>query len=128
MADRTPAEMREYIESFPLPGDGHGPWVRSSGDEGYESSACSLAHAFLVIAEEDPTLLDVPSKEDDPSGFDRADNRKLWDAFKSRWPDGNDWLGGASGFQFGWAHNAVRFVLGAEAVGNPAIVTIGSDA
>lgn len=121
--EMTPAEMRTYLEEAPLPGDGPGPWEQH-GDEGYGLAGQSLAHALLVLTDERPELLDVPSKEDDPHGFERADNRKLWDAFKERWPDGDVWLGGISGFQYGWAHNAVRYVKDAEPVGNPAIVTI----
>lgn len=121
----SPAEMRAYIEEAPLPGDGLPIYDRFGvTDEGYDMAGRSLAHGFLVLAEEDPLLLDVPSREDDPDGSERANNDKLWQAFKERWPQGDDWLGGTTGFQFGWAHNAVRYVVGAEPVGNPAIVTI----
>lgn len=115
-------DLRAAVEAAPLPGEGTPPWEEGGG--GYGGAAESLAHALLVLCREDPSLLDVPSKEDDPSGFERADNRKLWEAFKARWPEGNDWLGGPTGFQYGWAHNAVREILGAEPVGNPAVMTI----
>jgi hypothetical protein len=117
----TPAEMRAYIEEAPLPGDGPGSWEPHAKMGGYDGCARSLAHALLVLIEEDPTLLEVPSREDDPTGAARADNEKLWKAFKARWPEGNDWLGGPSVFQYGWAHNAVRYIVGAEAVSNPAM-------
>lgn len=127
----TPAEMREHIESAPLPCDGVPPYKRDLpkgmvDDGAYSLAARSLAHGLLVLVEEDPTLLDTPSREDDPSGFDAADNRKLWDAFRERWPEGNDWLGGPSGFQYGWAHNSVRYALRIPEVGNPAILTVGT--
>ena len=47
-----------------------------------------------------------------------------WKAAEARWPGLDDWLGGITGFQFGWANNAVRYILGAESVGNPALVTL----
>ncbi len=114
--------LKEAVEAAPLPGQGTRPW--DIGGSGYKGCAESLAHAFLVLCRDDPTLLDVQSHEDDPTGFERANNPKLWDAFKARWPEGNDWLGGPTGFQYGWAHNAVREILGAEPVGNPAILTV----
>jgi hypothetical protein len=124
----TPEEMRAHIEVAPLPNTPGAtrPWEEGNLDHGYDLAGRGLAHAFLVLCEEDPSLLEVPSKDDDPTGSERASNDKLWKAFKARWPDGNEWLGGCTGFQFGWAHNAVRYVLGVEAVGNPAIVTVGS--
>lgn len=130
----TPDEMRVYIEEAPLPCDGTPPYKRDDiphgiveGEEtAYSLSARSLAHGLLMLVEEDPSLLDVPDREDDPSGAERADNRKLWDAFKARWPEGNDWLGGPTGFQYGWAHNSVRYALGVEEVGNPAIMTVSA--
>lgn len=118
--------LLQMVEVAPLPGDGPPIYQRDSGESGYQLCAESLAHALLVLCREDPSLLDVPSREDDPTGFERADNRNLWEAFKARWPEGNDWLGGPTGFQYGWAHNAVREILGAEQVGNPAILTIST--
>lgn len=129
MADRTPAEMRVYIEAAPLPMDGEPIFKRDLptgmvDGGGYEMAALSLAHGMLALVDEDPSLLNVPSREADPSGSLAADNDALWRAFKKRWPDGSDWLGGPTGFQFGWTHNAVRYVVGAKAVGNPAVITI----
>jgi hypothetical protein len=122
----TPEEMREHITEAPLPNTEGAtkPYDLEDKDNGYDMAARGLAHAFLVLCEQDPTLLAVPSAEGDPTGYDAASNDRLWQAFKERWPDGDDWLGGTTGFQFGWAHNAVRYVLGAAAVGNPAIVTV----
>jgi len=124
VAERTPEAMRTYLEEAPLPGDGLPIYERDQGAEGYELCGRSLAHALLVLCEENPALLDVPSKADDPDGYERASNDKLWEAFKQRWPEGDEWLGGPTGFQYGWAHNAVRYVLGAEPVGNPAVMTV----
>lgn len=121
----TPEQMRERIEKAPLPGDGE-PIHSREGEsiDLYGLAAESAAHAMLVVAEENPTLLDVPSREEDPSGFEAADNMKLWEAVEAKWPDADKWWGGITGFQYGWAHGAARYVLGREPVGNPAIVTI----
>lgn len=120
----SPVEMRVYIETAPDPLDGLPIWERA-GVDGYDLSARAAAKAMLLVAADDPALLIVPSKEDDPTGIDRAFADAHWKAAEDRWPGLDDWLGGITGFQFGWANNAVRYVLGAEAVGNPAILTIG---
>ncbi len=116
----------------PLPCDGIPPYKRTDIPKGiiggeetaYSLVARSLAHGLLLLVEDNPALLEVPNREDDRDGFEAADNRKLWEAFKARWPDGKDWLGGPTAFQFGWAHNAVRYILDVPEVGNPALVTI----
>ena len=120
----TPQEMRTSIEEAPYPLSGLPIWKRK-GVDGYDLSARAAARAMLLVAADDPALLNVPSKEDDPTGVDRAFADAHWNAAKDRWPGLDDWLGGITGFQFGWANNAVRYVLGAEPVGNPAILTIG---
>lgn len=142
MADKetgmTPHEMREYVMSAPAPLDGPPIWERpesqhtsevdgtTSMRHGYEMSALAAAKAMLIVADADPTLLSLPSVEDDPSGLDRAYSDKPWQAAKERWPGLDEWLGGISGFQFGWANNAIRYILGTEAVGNPAVLTIST--
>ena len=110
-------EMAVIIGGAPLPGDGQPPWERNlSDDEKYGMAAESLAHGLLILCRDDPSLLE---------GVDEyGDNQKLWAAFEDRWPAGNDWLGDVTGFQFGWAHNAVRAILGAAPAANPAILEI----
>jgi hypothetical protein len=81
---------------------------------------------LLKLADERPELLDVTAeRERDPSGLEAARNDKLWEAAQERWPGLDDWLGGITGFQYGWAHNIVRYIVGASATGNPAILTVG---
>lgn len=126
MAKKTPEEMRAYIETAPDPLDGPPIWERNNGMDGYELSALAAAKAMLIVAEADPSTLTIPSREDDPTGWERANADAHWKAACERWPGLDDWLGGITGFQFGWANNAVRYVLGAEAVGNPAIVTVSA--
>lgn len=126
----TPAEWRARLEARPLPDTGEPPpWEQGSDEEAYGAAAESLAHCLLVLVDERPELLDVPGPEEDPSGFEAAHNQRLWEAFEARWPDGDRWLGGPTGFQYGWvqrayAHNIVRYIAGVEPVGNPALVTV----
>ena len=121
----TPAEWRERIEARPEPLDGLAVWDRFGSSDGYEAAGECLARALLILADERPELLDVTAeRERDPSGFEAADNDKLWEAAQERWPGLNDWLGGVTGFQYGWAHNIVRYIVGAPPTGNPAIVTV----
>ena len=129
----TPDEMRAYIETAPDPLDGPPIYSREIAavkdatgmSEAYEVAAAAAAKAMLIVCLEDPSLLNVPSKEDDPTGIERAFADAHWEKAKERWPGLDDWLGGISGFQFGWANNAVRYALGVEPVGNPAIMSIG---
>jgi len=76
----------------------------------YGAAADAIAKAFLaVIAEEPETELD---------------GRSLWDGVKRRWPAFDDWVGGATGFQVGWAVNCVRWLAAEPPVPNPAILTV----
>ncbi len=123
---RTREETRAYIESAPYPLEGLPINKRGlSGDEGYGLAALAAARAMLIVCEEDPSLLDVPSRESDPHGFARASHDANWKAACARWPGLDAWLGGISRFMFGWANNAVRYALGAEQIGNPALITVG---
>lgn len=123
----TPAEMRAHIEEAPEPCEEGAtrPYELMEADsdeglgEGYGMAARSLARGILICCEADGTLLDLP---DDPT--EAAFATKVWEAFKERYPEGDEWLGGTTGYQFGWAHNAVRYALGAEPVGNPAVMTV----
>lgn len=114
MTELSPqSDVRARIEARPLP-DGEAPWSIATDDDAYEAAAESLAHAFLVLVDEKPDLI----ANDDPFA------PELWAAFKERWPTGNDWLGGVTGFQVGWAHNLVRWLHDVPETGNPAIVEI----
>lgn len=126
----TPDEMLAYIEEAPMPCEGEGIYERDQTMDGYEMCAKSLARAMLIVVREQREqgidLLDLSAeRESDPSGWEAANNDKLWAATQERFPGLSEWLGGPTGFQFGWAHNAVRYALGAEPTGNPAIVTVG---
>lgn len=137
-------ETRARVMAAPLPGEGPTPWQRAEGgeidkDDAYSMVADSLAHAFLVIAEGNPEILterqfytedDLKNMGDGPWVKDMLGKPKdptaaAWEAFKERWPEGDEWIGGASGFQVGFAFNLARHLQGLSVVGNPAIVTVG---
>jgi hypothetical protein len=122
----TPTEWRARLEARPLPGEGAPAWQGVGPTSGYEAAAETLAHMMLVVADARPDLLDVTAeRECDPSGWDAANNDKLMRALAERWPTWDDHCGGVTGFQWGWAHNIVRYVVGAPPTGNPAIMTVG---
>ena len=105
-------ELEARIRSRPLPGEGTPPWKDEDTSDAYSKAAEILAHAYLVLADEDPDLL----------------TKGMWDAFTARWPDGDDWIGGVSGFMEGWAFNAARSIKQLPPTPNPAIIEIGEKA
>lgn len=119
-AEKTPAEVRASIEAAPTPLEGPKPWERATGGEAYSLAGQCLAKALLIVADKDPSLLKVENESD----WDQAENMKLWEAAKVEFPGLSDWLGGPTSFQYGWAHNLVRFVHEVDAVGNPAVMTV----
>lgn len=132
----SPEEAKAKIEESIYPETGAALHTRKWPDEGddglsgggYEAAANSLAYALLLTVEEDPALLDVTDeREKDPTGWDEANNEKLWKACQEKFPNLNRWIGGATGFQYGWAHNIVRYALNFPQTGNPAILTVGKD-
>lgn len=135
-------ELEARIRTRSLPGDGTRPWD-GGNDDAYSVAAESIAHAFLVLADERPELLterrfydgtemDANGEENAQwwhqhmTGKEREPTEAIWAAFKERWPNGDDWIGGATGFMVGWAFNAVRTIKHIEPAQNPAIVEMGS--
>lgn len=138
----TMAELEKRIRSRPLPGEGDKPYESDSDDvDAYSIASEIIAHAFLVLADEDPTLLTRREvyTEDDFKHHEGEDwwqglvgkpkdaTDAIWQAFTQRWPKGNEWIGGASGFMVGWAFNATRSITGEPPAPNPAILTLGSE-
>lgn len=140
----TMQEMEARIRSRPLPGEGKKPWqMEKDGeiDDAYSYASEIIAHAFLVIADDWPEMLTerVKYTEEDLAkrypgedwwkqlvGTYQDPTTVMWDEFTKRWPDGDDWIGGASGFMVGWALNAARAIKNEPPVQNPAIVTVGT--
>ena len=122
---KTPEEWRAHLEALPQPMSGPSPWARNDamkGDDAYQLASELTAKAMLIVADEDPRLLDIPAAITD--SHDRATYDAAWKAAVSRWPGLDDWLGGISGNMFGWANRLVRYIHDKPAVGNPAIFTI----
>ena len=120
-------EWRAKLDALPEPMTGSPPWenVQHGGKEGedaYQLASEYTAKAMLIMADENPSLLDFPEGMTD--SWDKAMYGATWEAAKERWPGLDDWLGGISGNMFGWANQLVRWIKEAEQVGNPAIVTI----
>lgn len=95
-------EMREQVRARILNAatpDGPSP-------ETYGAAADAIAKAMLALLDKEPSAaVDADLYGRLPDGFD-------------------DWLGGATGFQVGWAVNCVRWLLEKEPVRNPALITI----
>lgn len=121
--EKTPEEVRAAIEAAPTPLEGPKPWERATGGEAYNLTGQCLAKALLIVADKDPSLLKVSEDED---SWDQAENKKLWEAAKQEFPGLSNWLGGPTSFQYGWAHNLVRYIHEVDAVGNPAVVEVTS--
>jgi hypothetical protein len=103
---------------------GPSPWTKPivNGDDAYQLAGELTAKAMLIVADEDPTLLDIP--DDITDSYARATYDKAWLAAEARWPGLDNWLGGITGNMFGWANQLVRYIHTKEQVGNPAIWTI----
>lgn len=134
-------DLEERIRSRPLPGDGKPPYEMEDLDEAYSVASEIMAHAFLVLADERPELLTEVRYYDGSEMDDRGeDDAKwwrermtgkakdpttvMWEAYMERWPDGDEWIGGASGYMVGWSFNAVRAIKGVEPAPNPALMTV----
>ena len=92
------------------------------GEAGYENAANHAAQMLLKVAARDPQAFKaaLDSFRQNPYGNDidslmTAGERDL--LFQGKF--------GLSGFQWGWAVNAVAHLLEQKAVPNPAIVTLG---
>lgn len=121
---KTREEWRAHLEALPEPMAGSSPWKRIGvkGEDTYQLVSELTAKAMLIVADEDPTLLDIPDSITDSYG--QASYDAAWLAAEARWPGLDDWLGGITGNVFGWANQVVRYIHDKPPVGNPAIVTI----
>jgi hypothetical protein len=78
----------------------------------YGEAADAIAKAMLLLAEEDP------------GSRDTADAWDSYEAVCKKWPDFDEWVHGATGFQAGWATNCVRWLSEKPPVANPALIQI----
>jgi hypothetical protein len=110
------------------------PW--DYDDDGYSKCANYLARQILEWLEKDPKHIQIPVESvykflKDKNGIEVMDGytitEKGWsDLMKADgyFPDG---MYGCTGFQWGWACNAARKIVGLTAIPNPAILTIGGN-
>lgn len=121
---KTPQEWRDHLATLPEPMSDPNPWHTPGlkGEDAYQLAAEMTAKAMLIVADEDPTLLDIPDTI--TGSWNRAYYDAAWVAAKKRWPGLDDWLGGITGNMFGWANQLVRYIHDKPQVGNPALVTI----
>ena len=117
-------DWRDRLAALPEPMTGDNPWHTPGleGEDAYQRAAELTAKAMLIVVDENPDLLNIPTSIVDP--WERANYDAAWQAAKDRWPGLNDWLGGITGNMFGWANQLVRHIHDVEQVGNPAIVTV----
>lgn len=132
----SPGRTAVRVMLAPTPLEGPGPWERADAgeidrDAAYSLAADCIAKAFLICEHHDPGLLE----RDTLYGPENTDIEDLWgksagldhapsEAAKERFPGLDDWVGGASGFQVGFALNTARYVMGAPPAQNPAIITL----
>jgi len=125
-----PDEFERTIREAPAP-----PWDYDNG-EGYSQCANWLARQILEWLEKDPMHQTLPvdteyiwyKKENGSIDWDKPPVKGVlgWsDAMKEDgyFPDG---MYGCTGFQWGWACNAARKILGLNAIPNPAIMTVNT--
>jgi hypothetical protein len=115
----TDAEFEETIRSASKP-------VEWDEETGYDDSANYTARLILEMYEsypqtqtlsEERVYLEYPKKWEDPISL----NVTIHDVYKALYSDIDM---GISGFQWGWAINAARTILGLGPVPNPAILDI----
>ena len=123
---QTPGEVEARIRACPTPEE----WAGQPPQD-YGEAADYAAHAFLLIADEDPGILTREERYPDDEheilrGRVRDLDSVLYEAAKALWGEEPIRDLGLSGFQAGWAANAVRYVKGQPTGGNPAVVEMGS--
>lgn len=147
--DRTDLRTLEAdIRAVPLP-DSKEPLFSPEdepSEEDYNKAAMCLAHCYLILVSEgvplisegfytqeevDAHLSSLDSiSEDERSawsglvGLTKEPDHILYEKVKDRWPNFAEFAGGITGFQSGWAYNAIRVLKGEAPASNPAIVDI----
>jgi len=119
------------VMAAPSPLEGESIYSRP-GKDAYSLAADCIAKAFLLVEAEAPGTLEIElyyTKENTDIeslwGMKKDAATASWDAVVDRWPTFDNWLGGATGFQVGFAYNTARWLNEKPIVGNPAIMTIG---
>lgn len=154
-ARRSIPELEAAIRQVPLPDSGERLFDPSSKvtDDDYDRAAMCLAHCYLVLLEgTNPPALESEQVYTDQEVHDliidrhpewsaaekqdaldvlvgepKGKDTELFDAVKNRWPNYAEYFGGVSGFQAGYAFNAVRAIHGLGVEPNPAFMSVITD-
>lgn len=135
-ATRTPVELQAEMEA--------------DQSNTYSGQANIVALALVRLFEKRPDLATWPAEAEgaffvkatgeratpeflrasewDDMEFRKVDDRDLYAELKAARPDLSSTFEGLTGFMWGWAVNAAKYVVGEPPVPNPAIITIGSGA
>ena len=126
---RTPGQLREFVE-------------QQRGTSGYDATACEACWRVLLTFEARPETKTWPAEipyevtcDCDPSnpapGHFKEHYRPVGPNLYAAVREHTDGIGdmgiadlGLTGFQWGWAVNAAKYIVGAPPVPNPAILTI----
>jgi hypothetical protein len=127
----TREETLARVLAAPLPGEGDGPHQRGL-DTGvaYSMVTDSICRAMLECEQADPGLLGRRAVFPDDYDIEELRGTPLspetlaWQAIMARYPDADEWWGGATGFMVGFAYNTARFIMGLPPAGNPAIMEV----
>lgn len=125
-------ETFKRVMAAPSPLVGEGIFKRKGlGEDAYSLATDCITKAFLLVEWEEPGSLmeqHVYSAEtteiEDLWGKPISGESVMWEKMKKRWPEFDEWLGGASGFMVGFAYNCARWLHDLQIVGNPAIMTV----
>lgn len=105
----SPEAALARISELPRPSAGRPPWENDGLDDDMQYSLATDCIAKVMY--------DATTQDDSD-----LDCNAAWERAKSRWPNLDEWIGGASGFMIGFAWNLVRYIRHWDEQNNPAIV------
>jgi len=120
----TPEQARARVESTPLPWEDDFSEIKDS----YGGSTDSIAHLFLILAEDDPSVFEPRFFPEDfefewMQGKEQGLDNVLWEEMKARWGRKVDPLtSAATGFMVSFATNTVLYILDKPVGDNSAII------
>lgn len=154
-ARRSIVDLEAAIREVPLPDSGVQLFdpTQEVTDDDFDRAAMCVAHCYLILLDGDePPALESEQTYSDQEVHDLIINRHpewsaeekqdaldiltdspkgkdydLFVALKDRWPDYSSYCGEVSGYQAGWAYNAVRAINGLGIEPNPAFMSVLTD-
>lgn len=125
----TREQVEQRVRNAPLP-VGTPIWEREDVQDSYSLAADAVAHAFLVVVDENPELLNTVEYYPDDyeveilRGKQKSPEDAVWNATIERWPNADDFWGGVTGFMVSFAYNTVRYIKEEPPKPNSAIIEI----